>query len=145
MSDFYRQMRSSISKLREHHQDFLRAGGEIMIWRHFIRTRVREDAKNAMGITDNARRHEHVDTYVRGNPQGLDDKNHHRIFTQIEPSIGDLMIRLKGHPQSKTAARRAPHVRYLKVVDSDVRRDADGKLIYTKIKALPDRSGQWSN
>lgn len=121
----------------------LGANAEWALWRHQTGER-NPLSRNPLGIDPAGMFFKTEDHAVQIQKQGEDQEGRTIFYSQFEPVVGDLLVILAGKPPTADAAVYAPRVAFYTIVDFDVRRADTGRIIYTKILAVPNRSGQWS-
>lgn len=127
-----------LNRMSSDAEDQILGGGQYVRWRHQKIGERRIESDNAMGMDPEGMIYEADDRHRMATKQKL------VFFAQFIPIRGDLIITLRGAPQTKFAARQAPELAYFKVKEiQDVRRTNDGELIHCKFKTKPDHSGQW--
>jgi len=134
-------IRRATQQLTATARQFLAAGGERAIWRHQLVGRRRATTDNPMGEDPEAPFWETEDHVVEIRREGMDEQGRHVIYCRVVPTIGDLFL-MKPPPWDGRVAS-APTTEVYRVVDVDVRRAPDGRVIYTKVYAVPDRTGKW--
>lgn len=136
-------IRNAQNMLNSSAQAMIEASGEYILWRHQLIGQRNPLSDNALGIDPGGKVWKTKDFIVHGIRQGQDQKDRHVFYIQGEPIVSDLLITLQGLPKTKEQARYAPRAGYFKIVDTDVRRTPENRIIYTKCIVVPDRTGQW--
>lgn len=145
MSSIERAMKGAMRRLPNTASQMIEAQSEFAIWKHQQVGERNPLSDNAMGIDPAGRYWKTKDHPVKIQRQGIDQDGRSIIYGKFEPILGDLIVTLAGRPQTADAALRSQRVGIYRVVDYDVRRDPDEKIVYTKIFVVPDRSGQNSD
>lgn len=137
--------RSATKRLKGTAKVVLEGEEEKAIWRHQLIGQRNPLAHNATGQDPAGMYWKTKDHVVTIQRQGSDPMGRSIIYGQFEPVRGDLIVTLYGQPRTNDQVLRAPRVGFYVVDDYDVRRDADGRIIYVKIMAIADRSGQYND
>lgn len=143
MSDLKSAIQKATALLYNAATALLEAPEEYFLWRQQLINEPNIQAHNPMGMSPTGLNWKTKDHILHGLFQGFDQDKNRICYARIAPTKGDLIIRLKNQPQTKDAAIAAARESYYVVLDVDVRRDSQGRIIMSKIICGPDRSGKW--
>ncbi|RME29041.1 MAG: hypothetical protein D6800_03240 [Candidatus Zixiibacteriota bacterium] len=123
----------------------LKTAGEYVILRRQMINKHNYQAQSPLGEARNELYWTTRDFIVPVMIQKQDNRGFWHVYGQFEVNPGDLILRLRGAPQSEAAARGREVVGVLRVVEvPDVRRSGSGRIIQSHMLCARDTSGQWN-
>lgn len=126
------------SRLTEAADEMISGTGEMAVWRHQDFSSLSGGASAASGIDPEGTDFETTDFVIEVLRDPDEDET--VFYAQIVPSIGDLIITLRGHHNSIASARNAPASGFYRVEGTQDRRDGHGELVQCRIRTVLDQS-----
>jgi len=141
MQRFGRIAEQAFSELEETADEMIGGGKELVIWRHQDFTDRKEGSQTASGVNPTGTDFDNVDYVAEALRQPTGDATIFRA--QVAPSIGDLIITLRGAPKTRAEALQADAAGFYSVTDVQDHRKA-GELVYARIETELDQTRSYS-